>query len=136
MKNIVAVILLGLGSQMCAAEQVTLVCKGWQPIYKNFADWPLNELSDTDSFVIDLDTKKKTAKYNTQIGDVSTDIKIDDKFYSGKSVIDVQAGGERVTAVNLSMQRMTGSTYISYDFAGRQGKVLFSGTCAPGKPLF
>lgn len=137
MKKIYVAAVFLLGSNICFAQQITLVCKGWAPYYKNFADWPLNERTNDDNFVINLDLKKRESKYNTQIGEIISELNVDERFYSGKKSLSIEAGGKIVTGVNLSIDRLTGSAYLSYDFHGeKNGKVLFSGDCAPGKPLF
>lgn len=80
---------------------------------------------------------KRVAKYSTQLGEINTKFADKDNFYSGRTDFSDQALGKFVTSINLSINRMTGGTYIAYEFLGeKDGKVAFTGTCAPGKPLF
>lgn len=124
-------------SSSAFAQQVTLVCKGWGPIYKTFDGWPMNEKSEDDSLIIELDMSKRVAKYRTQLGQMSTKFEEKDNFYWGSTNVNAEVFGKFVSLVNLSINRMTGSTYIAYQFAREgDGKVAFTGTCAPGKPLF
>ena len=132
---LIMVVLLAPGAVF--AQELTLVCKGWEPYYQNFGNAPVNPSSENDDFVIDLDLKKRTATYATQIGKIVTPIKDEGRSYVGTSTVGIEAGGKHVSAIGFAANRMTGVTHVTYHFreAGEM-KVLFSGKCVQGKPLF
>lgn len=137
MKRILWTVAASLACNGALAQELTLVCKGWEPYYQNFANAPVNPSSDNNDFVIDLDLKKRTATYATQIGKMVTPIKDENREYVGTSIVGVEAGGKHISSIGFTANRMTGATNVTYHFreAGEM-KVLFSGKCAQGKPLF
>lgn len=136
MKRYVLAVVAAAFSTICTAQEITLVCKGWEPIYKRFEDGAINQGVTDNTFLVKLDSRKKTAAFRTQIGEIVTDLLIQDAWYSGTSAIGSSFFGKFIANVNLSVNRMTGETIISYTFPDKSGNVIFDGTCAPGKALF
>lgn len=138
MKKFLAAIGLTCLSATSFAEQITLVCRGWHPLYQSFDEKPLNPFSQDEAFVIKLDTQKKVALYDTPAGEISTDFKERQDSYDGRKVVAWKMGNHQISRFDLNINRLDGSTLISYVLNNndKDRRVLFTGTCAPGKQLF
>lgn len=138
---LVAALFAGLGSQAVAQGngKIHLICIGWTPIYRAFDRGAENPTRGTenDSMVMELDKAARTIKLTTQAGPTMSPLEENDQFYWSTVQINRPVLDKVVSHISISINRMTGAGHVSYHFAGEtDGKVAFTGKCAPGKAMF
>lgn len=134
-----AIAMLGQQSLAQSTGKLQLVCTGWVPVYLDFDRGAENRAKgdEADKVVVEIDKSKRAIRFASQAGPVTALLSETEQFYSGSDPEKRRALGKTISAINVSINRLTGDGYASYQFEGESGgKVIFSGKCAPGKPLF
>lgn len=136
----VMVVMLGIIPD-AFAEVIVLACEGKTPVFDRGYQAGASYWAKK-SQLITLDTQKKTATTMTITHrERTTDLRIDEQFYSFSFPMEFESEGMRIKSEDWSINRYTGDANGSLDVSPpphgeRGGYVTFDGKCVPSKPLF
>ncbi|WP_156885867.1 hypothetical protein [Massilia niastensis] len=123
------------------AATTFLTCSGTMPYWTDGWGLPAQGLDNSNAtMTIKLsDNGKKARALFVNLGEQEFDLKTSDEFYSSWKTVSLSVLDGRVIDINLSINRITGSTNVLFTVADSPkdgGRYAFSGHCKPAKAKF